>query len=127
MRGCGVVIGGTLHLEMKGEFMIGAVDSEDAVDIRVAIHAIGRERGLGIALALENFLVHSAIARVAAAGAAGNVDDDLAGCLARIGIPMDRSLLELECSMNGVENVVQCELDLGLRGIEVQGHWARRR
>ena len=71
MRGRGVLIARALHLEVQRQFVIGAVDVEDAVHVdlrlalrrKLAIHMIGREGRLGIALAFENLLVHAAIAR----------------------------------------------------------------
>ena len=128
MRGCGELTARALHLEMQRELVIGAVNFEDAmhVDLRwalrseFAINTIGGERGFGIALAFENLLVHATVARVASACAAGDVDDDLARCLARIRIEMDGSALQLERPMDRVQHVVQRELDLGLGWIEIQ-------
>src|SRR5579862_4088400 len=120
MRGRVVLIANTFRLEMQGQFMICTVEVQDAVDIELAIDTIGLEGGLGIALTLENLLVHAAVASATSTFATGNVDDDFAGRFTGIRVVMDRASLQFERSMHGMQNVVQRELNVGFCGIEIQ-------
>jgi len=51
-----------------------------------AVNPIGREHGLGILPGLQDIGMHTGIASIAAAVAAGYVDYDLSRCFSRLGI-----------------------------------------
>src|ERR1019366_5378214 len=113
--------------------VIAAVNPEDAAHLQAcaalrrnaAAHVFREEDDLGIAGALQHFLVHLAIARAVAALPAGGVHHDLPVGVARLGIDQDVAALQFEGSMHGVENVSECPFNLGLYWIQHDLHLLR--
>jgi hypothetical protein len=91
--------------------MIGSVQPEYAVDLdtRVSLQLDfayqfgGRESDLGVALALQDFLVHFVVATLVLSVAAGSVDDNQAAGRARRRIEVNRPTLQREGSMHAIE------------------------
>ena len=69
----------------------------------MALDAIRGKHRLGITNALENILVHFAIAGCAAAGAARDIHDHIAGCGAGSGVEADGAALQVKRAMHGVQ------------------------
>jgi len=75
-----------LHRHGQGHGMLGPVQLEDAVDLYAGVvlkvgfagHLARRERDLGVALALQDFLVHFVVTTLVSTVAAGSVDDNQA-------------------------------------------------
>jgi hypothetical protein len=89
-------------------FMILPVYAERAVNRslrQIDLHALRRENYFGIAVALQDVLVHALVPRFVSGGAALGVDNDLPGGFARGEIMMHRSPLQFESALDGVENV----------------------
>ena len=103
----------SFHLHGYGQShgMIGSVQPEYAVDLdtRVSLQLDfayqfgGRESDLGVALALQDFLVHFVVATLVLSVAAGSVDDNQAAGRARRRIEVNRPTLQREGSMHAIE------------------------
>src|SRR5439155_13041834 len=84
---CDPVIGEHLHANGHGEFVIGAMQEKNPVDLYgrysgrgdVALNPVGTKGYFGIAGTLENFAMHFAIADAVAAFSGGCVDYECAG------------------------------------------------
>ncbi len=135
MRGGNVFAARPLYLKMQRQLMIGAVDFEYTVHIdlrlalgsKLAVDVVGHEGRQGITLALKDLIMHAVIARLAPTRAAGDVHNDLARGFAGIGIKVKGAALELERPMHRVQHVMQRELDVGFRRIQLQRHRTRGR
>ena len=131
---CRPVIRGHLHFGRNRDLAVRSVNVEHAVNFHgrfslarnCAVDSVGTKRNLGIARALQNFLVHLAVAHPAAAIAARGVDHNLARDFSRCRLELKRSVLQLESSVHGVENIAQCELDRSLRRIKLERRVLRR-
>lgn len=77
------------------------------------------EGNLGIASAFQNFLVHLAVTHATSAVAAGCIHNDLAlyfpGWL-----ELQRSVLQLESSVDGMQDVAEREFHRGLSRIKLE-------
>jgi len=85
-----------------------------------AIDLIRTERNFRIAIALQNFLVHLAVAHRASAFAAACVDHDFTGHLAGSRIELKRSTFEPKCSVHCMQHIAQSELYRCLGGIDLE-------
>src|SRR6202050_2655981 len=111
-----------------GDLAVDAVDIEHAVHSyrrlslrrNRALNAVRAKRNFRIALALQDFAVHLAVADSAATGAAFGVDHNLTADFSGGRIELHGSVLQLKGSMHGVKYVAQRELDGGLRRIKLQ-------
>ena len=118
-----------LHLKRKGDFVIGAVNTKDAVHLNLrgtfvgdfTIHGIRREYDFRIAGALHDVLMHPAVPRSAAAIAAGCVHHDRAARFAGAGIKLYNSALQLKGAVNGVQDIPESEVYSGSSWVEGDG------
>ena len=117
-----------VDLDLHGhvDLMCGADEGEDAVDLEGGV-AVGVEgsgeagggEGDGFEFGGFEFVIgHAVVADGVAALAAEGVDDDGAGGLAGGGIEGDFSLLDVEGAVDGVEGVVEGEVDFAAVGVE---------
>lgn len=112
-----------MGLHGHSHFMAGAVNGEQAVDHgcgQRTFDAVWTEDDLGILGTLQNVLVHPFVSRFAAARAALRVNDHFPRALAGLQIVIDGSAFELKGAMDGVKDVIQCELHLGLGWIQFE-------
>ena len=116
-----------LHLERQLQGMIGSMDVEGSVGCQVLGSLSGFERAFevcrmeedgGIAIALQNILLHAFIAGLVSALATGGVDQYLA--LRNAGCRVEKELptLQFERSMGCVKASAEGPVDLSLRRIE---------
>ena len=118
------VVPGHLDLSRHGNLPIRAVNSEHAMHHyrRLArtrdrpIDPVRSESDLRIASAFQYFLVHLAIPHPAAALTTDGVDHNLTRNLSRR-FHLQRTVLEFESAVYGVEDISQRELYVSLRGI----------
>ncbi len=110
-------VGGAVDRERAGEvdFLIGRGEGEGGFE------ALDGEDGFGVFGALEDFFVHAAVAGVAAAVAACDIDDGGAGDALSGGVEAEGAAFEFESSVDCVEGGVDAEMDLSLGGVEVEG------
>ena len=117
-----------LHFGGHGDLAVYSVDVEPAVHSyrrlslrrNRALNAVRTKRNFRIALALQDLVVHFAVAHSAAALAAFGVDHNLTADCSRGRIELHGSVLQLKRSLHGVKYVAQSELDGGLRRIELE-------
>src|SRR5215469_8846020 len=86
----------------------------------LALHPIGTEADLRVALTLQNFAMHAPVANAAAALPGGCVHNDQPLNGAGIRIEGDFATLQLEGTVNGVQAVTDGERDPGLGGGKMQ-------
>ena len=113
MEGCCPV--SRRHLDFSGnrEFMVRPVDSEDPVHAHrgfslgcyLSVYSIGSENNFRIAVTLQNFFMHFAVAHAVAALASPGVDHDFAGQFTGGGRQAQRAFLQMKCSVNRVKHV----------------------
>ncbi len=78
----------------------------------------GMEKDGGIAIALQNVLLHAFVAGLVSALAAGCIDQDLALGNAGCRVEKELAALQLEGAMGRVQAPAEGPVDLGLRRIE---------
>ena len=128
MRAGGQLISAHPHRGGKREFMFGAVQLENAVQLnrRLSLRldstsdSDGCESRFRVLPALQNILVHFVVAAAAAAVATGDVDHHQAAGLACCGVEPDGPALQFEGPTHGVKNVGQGEFNVRLRRVEFQ-------
>ena len=91
----------------------------------LAFHAVGAEDDIGIAGALENVLVHVAVAGAAAAISARGIHHQLTRSLAGGDVEADIAAFQQEGSVNRVQHIGQREFHLGSRGIDLKDSFLR--
>jgi len=84
------------------------------------VHVIRNEGDVWIAIAFENVLVHSLVARLASAVAALGIDNDLSGTFAGRDIIVNGSALQLKRTVDSMKNVTQRELDARLGRVQFE-------
>ena len=113
MEGCRPIPRSHLDFSRNREFMIGAVDGENSVNADrglplkgyLSLDLIRTECNFRIAVTLQNFFVHFAVAHSVAALAAFGIHYDLAGQFARSSSQVQRTFLQMKCSVNGVQHI----------------------
>ena len=107
--------------------MIGSVDVEYADSFQLlhpfyrpvlSFDLAGMEKDGGIAIALQNVLLHAFVAGLVAAFAAGCIDQDLALGNASCRIEKELAALQLEGAMGCMEAPAEGPADLSLRRIQ---------
>ena len=127
LAGCG------LNLEWKGDRVIDAVNTENAVNLnlrdrpgRFATQVVGREYYFRVAITLQNVFMHSFVPFTASANAACGVHYYRATRFTGTGIEMDDSAPQLEGAMYGMKDIFESERYCCASGIEYNGLTAER-
>src|SRR6476660_8083 len=94
------------------------LDARRAFGCNCALDILRRENDVRVFWAFQNVLVHSLVATVAAALAAGGIHNELASGIARSIVKLYAAALQPEVSMNSMERGVHSKVDFGLRWIE---------
>jgi len=122
------VIGEHLHANGHGEFVIGAMQEKNPVDLYgryssrgdVALNPVGTKGYFGIAGALENFTMHFAVADAVAALSGGCIDYECAGHSGGWKFTFHIAVLEPEGATDGVKKIAEGEVDGGIRRREFE-------
>src|ERR1700689_84498 len=112
----------------RSQRMTGSMNSERPVDLHLGfptrIHRAaemrGRERNLRELLTFENILVHPFVASSVTAVAAGGINHDFPRCRAGGRIELNRPPLNLERSVNHMENIGKRERGVALRRVKIK-------
>jgi hypothetical protein len=119
---------GHLRGDSESQWVVVSVNRKRAVDGDLLGRARAQgagdlfrmEDGLRVGLALEDILLHPAVARGTAALAAVEVHEQFALGGAGDRIECDQAALEIKSAMDGVQDVVKSPVDPGVSRIEVQ-------
>ncbi len=128
-------IAALFNRQRQRNVMAGAMDKKHALHLyaRCSLvrdfprHMRGRKCDFRIALALQNLFVHFLVASMIAALAACRIHNDFAAGVARFRVECDAATSHFEGAVDGVQNVPQRPLDLGLGSIEIDRYLLCRR